>query len=246
VASGDLIVASRTLRQPSVPFVPDGEYKADLMITTSEQDHLHSNLGTGFSEISKLLKPQDSSQLLSVVTRLSRYTLAMDDYVAARLDAPPLNRLANQRDATQHALMSSCPWTSDFKSEAKSPLHVAIWSAATVYSLLVVFPIPVADPFARLGQEIRLQLSDPMVYNRWHEADKLLLWITSMGAIATIDHSERFWYLSVLDRLTHRLRIADWPGLKQELQNFLWYPKTSDVDGEKLWKDLRSSNPFIT
>lgn len=216
------------------------------MIVMSEKNHTLSNLGSGFSDIPKLLESQEASKLLSAISKISKYTLEMDDYVAARLEAPVLSMLANQRDATQHALMSGCPWTWDFNTQAKSPFYLAIWSAATVYSLLVVFPIPVADPFARLGLQIRQHLSDPAVHDRWHEADKLLLWITFMGAIATRDSAERFWYLSVLERLTNRLRISDWPSLREELQTFLWYGKTSDADGEQLWKDVQSSNPFMT
>jgi hypothetical protein len=72
--------------------------------------------------------------------------------------------------------------------------------------------------------------------------------MTFMGALAsTADEDtkeEKAWYISVLERLVHRMQILSWERLKDLLLNFLWFPSTSDTDGQQLWKEIHTSNPF--
>jgi hypothetical protein len=117
--------------------------------------------------------------------------------------------------------------------------------AAVIYSLIIVFPLPVQTaPFAQLALQIKEKMSNKTVRARWNEAPQLMLWITLMAAIASIGLNERSWFVSTLDRLVSRLGISSWNELKGLLQDFLWFGSISDVDGADLWKEVKQSSPF--
>jgi hypothetical protein len=69
-----------------------------------------------------------------------------------------------------------------------------------------------------------------------------------MGAIS-VTASERSkedkkWYSMVLERLLYRSQVLTWQQLREILVTYLWYPPTSDGDGQRLWQEIHASNPF--
>jgi hypothetical protein len=225
----------------------------------SRSQHPLAQLGSGFRVLHDLL-PEDAAQrLFTTLHNLSVYSLAVDDYIMGRPLAPTLATLADQRNYVQHALMSISPLTSNDsgRSEAGSPsqetfqLQDACWAAGAIYSLIAVFPIPSCKaPFAKLASVLRQHLifTSARFAGRWHTPSPLVLWMTFMGALASTARDEsqddKMWYFNVLERLVHRMRISSWDNLKKELMNFLWFPTTSDTDGQQVWKEIHSFNPF--
>ncbi|KIW58837.1 hypothetical protein, variant [Exophiala xenobiotica] len=63
-----------------------------------------------------------------------------------------------------------------------------------------------------------------------------------MGAISSMGTSERGWGLATLDRMTQRLSMNSWAGLKERLKVFLWFEYTDDGDGFKLLIELEETS----
>ncbi|KIW72873.1 hypothetical protein PV04_01035 [Phialophora macrospora] len=256
---GDLLLASRSLHKPTYPFVPIGESPARTLTDVSRTDHALAKLGTGFQVLRELMADEQSTrELVSTLCNLATYSLAVYDYIMGRPQAPSLKILADQRNFVQHGLMQMSSTSSDrahvaatHESSSTFALKEACWSAAAVYSLIAVFPIPPPRaPFAQLARELKQHLVQTSSHfpRRWQKPSPLLLWMTFMGALAsTADEEtkeEKAWYISVLERLVHRMQILNWEKLKDLLLNFLWFPTTSDTDGQQLWKEMHTSNPF--
>lgn len=152
--SGELIAASRDLHRPRLPFFPPAKVDLDIVLErVMRLDHPLSNIGGGFKVIHSLqFGSHDETtyrESLSMTLRLvSLYTLAIDDYLAARPEARNLAILGEQRNYVHHSLMCLTP---SFEEDAAHAHHVfdLRQMAALVYSFLCVFPIPSA-PFARL------------------------------------------------------------------------------------------------
>ena len=242
--SGDIITASRKLIKPALPFVSQKANVESTLSAVRRHTHPLCDLGQGFMVLHRVLEGDKVVDLYPVLCRLSDYTLAVDDYVEGRSEAQSLHCIANERNFVQHSLMSLAP-EEQAAGEQEDPLYNLCRLAAMIYSLIVVFPLPVQTaPFAELALQVKEQMSNPTIRIRWSEAPQLMLWITVMAAIASIGLSERSWYVSILDRLVSRLRIGSWNELKGQLQDFLWFASISDVDGADLWKEVKHSSPF--
>lgn len=210
-----------------------------------QPSHPLSDLGKGLVVLQGVLPPDKVVHLYPVLRRLCDYTLAVHNYVEGTLGAYGLDVMADARNFVQYSLMSLAPDAETSGVEHTDLFFELCRLAAMIYSLLVVFPLPVTTaPFAMLGRQIKEQMSKSTVHARWSEAPQLMLWITFMGAIASIGSSERFWYISLLDRLIGRLKVGSWLEMKKLLEDFLWFGSTSDIDGLDLWKEIQHSSPF--
>ncbi|OAP57589.1 hypothetical protein AYL99_08327 [Fonsecaea erecta] len=256
---GELILASRSLQRPALRFVPIGESPESTLATVHRPGHPLAQLGTGFRTLYNVLPSETAQELYVVVLQLSTYLLAVDDYIMGRPQAQSVLILADQRNFVQHSLMSlySSPRDETTSGDQIYPLRQATWCAGVVYSLTSIFPIPRAGAlFAKLASRIKQHLIATTSSgdgghhegSKWREAASLMLWITFMGLLASTAHpdseAEKTWYISVLERLVHRMQILSWQRLKDQLLNFLWFPSTSDTDGQRLWREIHTSNPF--
>lgn len=213
------------------------------LTAASRKDHPLVGLGRGFRVLPEMLGQTEVSKLLVVLRWIIQYTFAIDDYVQKRHEAQTPSRLGDERNFVQHSLMLLSPTAIEMKQE--HPMHRLCRLGILIYSLLVVYPMPaVAAPFHRLAQEVQAQLSQASVQSRWTEAPELILWVTVLGAIASIGSQYREWYLTTLDRLTKRLNLGTWSAMKERLGMFLWYETTNDEDGFRLWKEIEDSSPF--
>lgn len=228
-----------------LPYVSMHEDVIRLLNAASRGNHPLVGLGRGFRILPETLSHDEVSKLLAVLRRVIQYTFAVDDHVETRPEAQPLGALMDQRNLVQHSLMLLTPDDASDEARLEHPMHRLARLATIIYSLLVVFPLPaIAAPFHRLAQDVRAQLSDPPVHGRWAETADLILWATTMGAIAAIGSPDRAWYLMTLDRLTRQLGINTWAGMKERLRMFLWFDYTNDSDGLKLWRDIEESGLF--
>lgn len=238
--SADVMFSTRHIRKPTFPFVCNGE-DLDEMSKTSipRSTHPLCALGTGFGIIDRVVPPSEAGDLCKIFADLSRYTLAIDDFVMGRPEALSLRNLANERNSTQHNLMSKYP------DQSSEEFYSSCWLAAAIYSLISVFPMAQWNaPFAILSQRLKVHMSSTTVQERWNEVPLLMLWITTMGAIGASDLPERTWYISVLERLVHRLNMKSWEDVKVELEKLLWYDSISSPDGYMIWKEIKNSSPF--
>ena len=193
----------------------------------------------------RILSPEKLVRLYPVLCRLRDYTFAVHNYVEGTSQAQSLGVMSDERNFVQHSLMSLSPDAETAGAEQEDVLFELCRLAGMIYSLIVVFPLPVTTaPFAKLCREIKKQMSNSDVRARWSEAPQLMLWITFMAAIASVGLSERSWYVSLLDRLVGRLKVGSWAEMKELLEDFLWFGSTSDTDGFDLWMEIEQSVPF--
>jgi hypothetical protein len=243
------------LQRPVYPFVPLGESPHRTLAAVSRQEHPLAQLGIGFQILRDLLPDEDDHALSFALRNLSTYSLAVDDYIMGRPQALSLGTLADQRNFVQHSLMSLRSSSDDFERDSANDtflLQEACWTAGVIYSLITVFPVPHSTaPFVLLSRQLKQHLVFTSAHfsRRWQKPSQLVLWMTFMGALAsTADDDEskavKEWYITVLERLVHRMQILSWERLKDVLLRFLWFPSTSDTDGQQLWKEIHTSNPF--
>lgn len=175
--------------------------------------------------------------------RLSLYSIAVDDYIAGRSTAQSLALLGEERNFVQHGIMSLTPVLNEPCSAGDELLDIC-QLAAVIFSLLCVFPYPAAK-FELLVNRIRGIMSGYTFAKEWSEAPDLMLWITYMTAVASVNSEPRIWFIKILDRCLRKLKIDSWDTLKKDvLLEFLWLPVTNDADGSDLWDEIEASNPF--
>jgi hypothetical protein len=234
-------MACQTLSKPMLPYAPMHADVAGLLNTSSRKTHPLVGLGRSFRVLPEMMSAEAVAGLLAVLRWIIQYTFAVDDHVERRPEAQTLRVLMDQRNFVQHNLMLLTPDPAEADEEL--PMHRLARLGTVIYSLLVVFPIPaIAAPFQQLAEEVRAQLSLPAVQARWGEAADLILWATVMGAVAAVGTPDRPWYVMTLDRLTRRLNVNTWSGIKERLRLFLWFDYTNDADGRKLWKEIEESS----
>ncbi len=113
--------------------------------------------------------------------------------------------------------------------------------AATIYSLLVIFPIsPLTAPFVGLATRLKRELSQLDMCNRSLQESKLLVWILVMGGIAATHSAERMWFVIVLKDISNRMALSTWNDVKGLVQAALWLESTNDADGMALWLEVES------
>ena len=249
------MLASRMLQKPVYVFVPLGEPPERTLAAVSRNNHPLAQLGSGFQILQELLPGEATQSLFFTLRNLSNYLLAVNDHVTGSPHALFLRDLADQRNFVQYSLLAIRPGQTESREstpEDSPSLSEACWTAATIYSLIAIFPIPRrAAPFSDLALQLRGQLvsTSSQLTRGWERMGigALVLWMTFMGALASMANSEnpeKTWYISILDRLVHRMQISSWERLKEVLLNFLWFPSTSDADGQQLWNEIHTSNPF--
>jgi hypothetical protein len=233
------------LTKPSLSYIPVNSDVENFLGGVRRHTHPHCNLGRGFVALHGVLPQTKLMCLYPVLCSLCNYTLAVDDYVEGRTEAQSLGVLADERNFVQHCLMSLTPDAETAESQQECSLYELCRLAATIYSLIAVFPLPTTTaPFAKLALQVKEQISKPNVHLRWNEAPQLMLWIIVMAAIASVDMSERSWFVLILERLINRLKLNSWAQMKEHLEDFMWFGSTSNADGLNLWKEIEDSSPF--
>ncbi len=210
-----------------------------LLRSLRRKDRRLQSLGKGFNVIGIIIPNNDTQALQFALQRLALYTLAVEDYITGSPYGQSLVVLADQRNMCQHSLISLMPNPGDNEHD----LVHASRTAATIYTLLCVYPISAAS-FSDLATAIKKTLSTRAFEKIRREAPELVLWIVVMGAIAAIGNEHRVWFVAVLDRCLSRLKIGSWDELKELLERFLWLSTTNDADGYDLWLEVEDSNPF--
>ncbi|KIY02124.1 uncharacterized protein Z520_02262 [Fonsecaea multimorphosa CBS 102226] len=248
----DLIFASRTVQRPRLPFTPclDVNFESALARVWRADHPLH-RLGRGFSTLDQFDSSLTSLDLEIALRGLSQYTRAVDDYLAARPEAPSIAVLEELRCFVMHGILSLTPDLDEPCPAGAEVLHTCQLAALT-FGMLCVFPLPAA-PFELLARSIKRCLSRCDFARAWSAAPHLTLWITFIGGVASLgsvdsnsgDNGTRAWFVCIIDRCLRKLKIDSWTALRDDvLLEFLWLPATNDNDGIDLWDEIEASSPF--
>jgi len=251
VSYGDILTSSCNLTRPTWSYGSYARYNKDAAIDdkwlwmTQRADHPLVALGHGFSALRLWLPCERASQLQLVFNNMADYTRASHDFILG----PPGDRnralMADQRNSVQHSLLSLR--LAEDETFLERDLFELCWLAGVAYSSIAVFPLaPNAARFDRVAHLLKENLGRPLVLQNWSKATDLVLWITVIGALCAVGTSDRDWLVHLLTQEVERLGISTWRTLKLRILRFLWFPLTSDVDGEELWAEVRRcGRPFV-
>lgn len=233
--------ANREMARPLFPFVPRFGSPADELLRVAAACPSLPALGTGFSDLERVLDAEQVAPLSTVLRCMSAYTLALESFAVEIQHLLTLGLLADLRNFVQHSLLSLTPLRSS-NSNSVPPLFEMCHTVAIVYSWIVIFPAPVqAMPFHKAAMRIRELMDSDQVDSYWTEVPWLMIWIVVMGAIASLGSCEEQGYVHFLSRALQRLNIHSWTVLKGRLEMFLWYSRASDLDGLDLWQEIVQS-----
>jgi Fungal specific transcription factor domain len=198
-------------------------------------------LGCGFPEDWKLSGFKDLQELFTALQYVAAYTVIAYDHCQGTA-MHSVGALTDKRNSTQYRMLSVPRYPYEKHSEAPHQLYESTRLAAEIYCLLCVYPCPpTTAPFDRLATLLRRELSHLDQRNISFEESRLLVWIFVMGAIVTVDTSDRLWFISALSHLSSRLQLESWYDMKSILVTFLWLDMTNDMDGRDVWDEVSLS-----
>lgn len=126
-------------------------------------------------------------------------------------------------------------------------IYKLIRLSTNIFSLIAVFPISLSTaPFERLSSELWACLQvQPQALSLTEAGGcrhRLILWIATMGALASIrtPHNRQF-FVSMCRYLTRHLHLKSWQEMQAVLQHYLWYSEVSGFDGQFLWLEIQSN-----
>ena len=161
------------------------------------------------------------------MSMLKGYTMIIDDHCECRKVFTPF-QLIDQRNATQHALLSLVP-----RAGSSECCRIAM----LIYSLIVTFPLSFnVSPIQQLVKLLHTALGT------WNGDDQNLLWILAMGGIGAIESGDRMWFVKIFRGLTIKMGITSWSEAKNVLRQSLWHDATNEQDGLDLWQESRDSH----
>lgn len=169
--------------------------------------------------------------------------------------------LLRTRNVLQHRLLS-LP-RREFMLARDHSIYEACRLAALVFSDMVLFPLPtVTSVRPRIMGMLRRAIEKWMSLQRdigadndniedykdrkaiEEKEDHLLLWITTMGALAAATSAEeamKAWFSESLSRCSARLGITCWNETRRILKRHLWYDGVCDSPGQVIWEQAYSS-----
>ncbi|KAJ5735849.1 uncharacterized protein N7483_000974 [Penicillium malachiteum] len=234
-----LVNSTLLLTAPALPFYPlSGSIQNILDTETSDNQILMET--TTISSVA-CNHPNISLDMKCTFFELAAYTRSIESYVRGdtlRLDA---QMMCDRRNLAQYNLMS-IPSTSGRHHE--NALSEICRIAAIIYSIGVTFPLAgVGAPFPKLVQLLQSELknseileSDPQVST----TNQVLLWVLTMGGIASIEKSERKWYATALVEVMTRCQLSEWTDMRNSLKEILWLDSACNMAGKELWKETHS------
>lgn len=197
---------------------------------------LDSELSSGFKYFR--FTP-DGRELLSVLEAFCEVTVALDHYARGGPTAPDLVDLVTARFAAQHRLLSQLPPPqSNFLDGDKSVLH-ACRLATLIFSDMVIFPLPPTQGVKhRLAPLLRHTLQACSIACSWDLHAYVLLWATTLGAIAATYTPDRGWYVKQMLEHVENLGIDHWSTLDSLCSKFLWWKPVCGEPAENLWAEM--------
>jgi hypothetical protein len=246
--SADLFESSRNMRHTFMPFIPfTNAYLLGDRLAFSTQERLWARqtlprLGKGFLDVWQPTDPVLTA-ILAVMDHMVDFTMIVENYIRGRVSPRPGAALTDQRNFTQHALMS-LPTAREIETNTGQlcdDLYEPCRLALLVYSFLVVFPFP---PIIGLHEKITSRLQRSIVLMKQdlqfmgQSRLRFHLWILTMGAIISIGLPQRTFYIVEIRKVVPMLGLKDEDAFSEVLERFLWHPKTSRRDGQDLWRDV--------
>ena len=226
-----------------------GEYlDASARLLLSEDEHIYRNaameqLASGFIRVWDDDHGRPITDLLRVVMHMSDFVAILESYLDGRPSGRSSATLMDQNNFTHHALMSLpsakgfAKATGNFSDELYEPCRLG----CMIFSLLVIFPIPLTWPLCNkiIAQSLRHLLVVELASRRGRAGGELAVWILTMDAIFAVGLPERNAFITSLTKVLDQLEINGMRSFNMLLAGFLWHPRTNDIDGIGVWRDVQ-------
>ncbi|KAJ5469225.1 hypothetical protein N7539_008843 [Penicillium diatomitis] len=159
----------------------------------------------------------------AVMMELVDYSTAVERYIRGSAPGLTAQIMCDRRNLAQYNLMSIPVITG---GEPENVLSEICRIAAIIYSIGVTFPLSgVGAPFGSLVKQLKRKIQEIRLLEvliLQPRIGSLLLWATTMGAIAAKGKSERPFLTATLSKLIHQSGVAHWSDLKAGLRSILW------------------------
>lgn len=169
---------------------------------------------------------------------VSLYTAMLHDYSRGLLSGLDTGYVLEIRNSIHYHVMN-LPSIFEDTLEAPSLKYEACRLGLVVYSLLILFPVPLmTEPYPDLAQQLRNELDyiqiDPSFWGR--DLD-LLLWLLTMGGIAALGTDNRWWFIQQIQWVTQMMELDSWEHFKATVASILWLDSPCDFEGLALWEE---------
>ncbi|KAJ5322454.1 hypothetical protein N7452_010743 [Penicillium brevicompactum] len=230
----NLLVASKSLTQPFWPLRSGLEAEAISKFLSSLQESPREN---EYSFWSSLIFPESMAWEVQAV---SLYTAMLHDYSKGLLPGLNTGYVLEIRNSIHYHVMSlpSILENPDIL-ETSSLEYEACRLGLVVYSLLILFPVPLmTEPYPDLAQLLKNELVHVRVDpSPWMSNLDLLLWLLTMGGIAALGTDTRWWYIQQIQWVTAMLELHTWEHFKSTVASILWLDSPCDFEGLPLWEE---------
>jgi hypothetical protein len=180
---------------------------------------------------------------MSVISEAILYDSIQGAYLSNRLTWFGVQYVCDARNWTQHQIMSLPSSAETATLTLHTPQAVvfdAVRHALIVYSLIAILPLPLCSvPFPELADRLEPAISEALQHGPGATSTRLLLWISSMAALAAIGTPKRASLVALAARLCRNLRIDSWESMQAILQDYLWSGDISDFDGMYLFLEVQ-------
>jgi hypothetical protein len=195
------------------------------------------NLGQGFQGLKVFGINDDAACVLQALAEL---TVLIECYSRGIAPVPDLTVLMDRRNSVQHALLSlPTAHELEFGEVSSVSLYESIRYTSIIYSIAVTFPLPpTTGIYDRLTGHLESVLEESKLDLCWKLFPRTLLWILTLGGIASSVTVERSWYVRNLAAVSAALNISRWVDVADEMGQYLWLERACDIGGRKLWLEV--------
>ena len=153
-------------------------------------------------------------------------------------NAPPWLDIIHARNAAQHRFLSLPAF--DGLVGRDDAIYNAVRLSVLIYSEIVIFPFPdVAGVKPKLAATLRRALDCCTLYRSWEGSSRLMLWVSTLGAIAASYTPDRAWYVAKCKMCLDMLEIEDSSRFLKTVRRFLWWDFVCEKPAMTLWDEAR-------
>jgi hypothetical protein len=195
------------------------------------------NLGQGFQALRVF---GTSNEAIKILQALADLTVIIECYSRGIAPVPELSTVIDKRNFVQHTLLSlPTAYEQEFAEISSVHLYEAVRYTALIYSVAVTFPLPpVTGIYDKFTARLKSVLEESKLDLCWNMYPKTLLWVLTLGGIASSVTAHRSWYVQTLATISAALNISRWDEVVEEMGQYLWLERACDVGGRKLWLDV--------
>ncbi|KAF7592132.1 hypothetical protein BBP40_000680 [Aspergillus hancockii] len=241
VSLSDIVTSSAYHTPPVFPFFPlRGDRK-----NVSLQDMLGYNIVDVERHYGRLRQIGFTAEIMEIFHAMDVYMGFVDAYLKGYHIKPDYSLLADQRNLVQYQLLSlpAASQLSGFTGyqHRNEIIYEACRLAGCIYGVGVVFPLPPqSTPLVKLAGLLRgvLEVSDCLTVWEQPHARVTLLWVLTLGGIASEGTADREWYVQMLMKTAQYSHIACWADLRAIVILLPWYDAACDDAGNNLWLEV--------